>query len=95
VSSKGAELVVRALEQQGVEYVFGYPGGAIMPVYDALLNSPIKHILARHEQGAALAADAYARVTGRPRSASRPRGPARPTWSPASPTPSWIPCRWW
>jgi acetolactate synthase I/II/III large subunit len=66
VSTKGAELVVRALEQQGVEYIFGYPGGAIMPVYDALLNSPIKHILTRHEQGAALAADAYARVTGRP-----------------------------
>lgn len=66
MSIKGAELVVRALEQQGVEYIFGYPGGAIMPVYDALLNSPIKHILTRHEQGAALAADAYARVTGRP-----------------------------
>ena len=66
MSEKGAELAVRALERQGVEYVFGYPGGAIMPVYDALLNSPIKHILARHEQGAALAADAYARVTGRP-----------------------------
>jgi acetolactate synthase I/II/III large subunit len=75
MSVKGAELVVRALEQQGVEYIFGYPGGAIMPVYDALLNSPIKHILARHEQGAALAADAYARVTGRPAVCMATSGP--------------------
>ncbi|MEJ2515568.1 MAG: acetolactate synthase 2 catalytic subunit [Gammaproteobacteria bacterium] len=63
---KGAQLLVKALEQQGVDYVFGYPGGAIMPVYDALIDSPIRHILARHEQGAVLAADGYARVTGRP-----------------------------
>ncbi len=63
---KGAQLLIRALEQEGVDVVFGYPGGAIMPVYDALLDSPIRHILARHEQGAALAADGYARVTGRP-----------------------------
>jgi len=75
MSMKGAELVVRALEQQGVEYIFGYPGGAIMPVYDALLNSPIKHILARHEQGASLAADAYARVTGRPAVCMATSGP--------------------
>jgi len=62
---KGAQLLVRALEQEGVDVVFGYPGGAIMPVYDALLDSPIRHILARHEQGAALAADGYARASGR------------------------------
>jgi acetolactate synthase-1/2/3 large subunit len=61
----GAQLVVAALEAQGVEIVFGYPGGAIMPVYDALTAATFKHILARHEQGAAFAADAYARVTGR------------------------------
>ena len=75
MSVKGAELLVRALEQQGVEIVFGYPGGAIMPVYDALLNSPIKHILTRHEQGAALAADAFARVTGRPAVCMATSGP--------------------
>jgi acetolactate synthase I/II/III large subunit len=75
MSVKGAELLVRALEQEGVEYVFGYPGGAIMPVYDALLNSPIKHILTRHEQGAALAADAYARVTSRPAVCMATSGP--------------------
>jgi acetolactate synthase-1/2/3 large subunit len=62
---KGAELVIRALEQQGVEYVFGYPGGAIMPVYDALVDSTLKHVLVRHEQGAVLAADGYARSTGK------------------------------
>src|SRR5947199_480298 len=62
----GARLVVEALEREGVKHVFGYPGGAIMPVYDALTGSPLKHILVRHEQAAALAADAYGRVTGEP-----------------------------
>src|SRR4029453_13043184 len=55
-----------ALEREGVRHVFGYPGGAIMPVYDALKGSSLTHILVRHEQAAALAADAYGRVTGRP-----------------------------
>jgi acetolactate synthase-1/2/3 large subunit len=62
----GARLVVEALEREGVRHVFGYPGGAIMPVYDALPGSTLEHILVRHEQAAALAADAYGRVTGRP-----------------------------
>ena len=62
---KGAEFLVRALEHEGVEIIFGYPGGAIMPVYDALLDSKIRHILVRHEQAAALAADGYARATGK------------------------------
>jgi acetolactate synthase I/II/III large subunit len=62
----GARLVVEALEREGVKHVFGYPGGAIMPVYDALTGSSLKHILVRHEQAAALAADAYGRVTGEP-----------------------------
>ena len=61
----GAQAVVRALEAAGTDTVFGYPGGAIMPVYDALPGSNIRHILTRHEQAAALAADAYARVTGK------------------------------
>ncbi len=63
-AKSGARLVVEALEAQGVELVFGYPGGAIMPVYDAITSASFKHILVRHEQGAAFAADAYARVTG-------------------------------
>jgi acetolactate synthase I/II/III large subunit len=62
----GARLVVEALEREGVRHVFGYPGGAIMPLYDALPGSSLQHILVRHEQGAALAADAYGRVTGEP-----------------------------
>jgi acetolactate synthase-1/2/3 large subunit len=62
----GASLLVSTLERLGVEVVFGYPGGAIMPIYDALAGSRLRHILVRHEQGAAFAADAYARVTGRP-----------------------------
>ncbi|MBL8538691.1 MAG: acetolactate synthase 2 catalytic subunit [Hyphomonadaceae bacterium] len=61
----GARLVVQALEREGVEVVFGYPGGAIMPVYDALTQARFRHILVRHEQAAAFAADAYARVTGK------------------------------
>lgn len=62
---KGAQFLVKALEHEGVEFIFGYPGGAIMPVYDALIDSRIKHILVRHEQAAALAADGYARATGK------------------------------
>ena len=62
----GARLVVEALEREGVRHVFGYPGGAIMPLYDALPGSNLTHILVRHEQAAALAADAYGRVTGEP-----------------------------
>ena len=61
----GAELVIQLLKEQGVELVFGYPGGQIMPIYDALYNSGLKHILTRHEQGACHAADGYARVTGK------------------------------
>ena len=64
--TSGARLVVEALEREGVKHVFGYPGGAIMPVYDALTGSSLQHILVRHEQAAALAADAYGRVTGQP-----------------------------
>ncbi|PHR92293.1 MAG: acetolactate synthase 2 catalytic subunit [Robiginitomaculum sp.] len=61
----GAQLLLEALEAQGVEVIFGYPGGAIMPVYDALTGTSLKHILGRHEQGSAIAAIGYARATGR------------------------------
>ncbi len=61
----GAQLVIDALLEAGVETVFGYPGGAIMPLYDALLDSPIEHVLTRHEQAAIHAADGYARSSGR------------------------------
>jgi acetolactate synthase-1/2/3 large subunit len=62
---KGSEVLLAALEREGVSIVFGHPGGAIMPVYDALYDSPIKHILVRHEQAGAHAADAYYRASGR------------------------------
>ncbi|HBG22201.1 MAG TPA: biosynthetic-type acetolactate synthase large subunit [Peptococcaceae bacterium] len=61
----GAEIIVKSLEQEGVEVVFGYPGGAVIPLYDKLYDSPLKHILVRHEQAAAHAADGYARATGK------------------------------
>ncbi|SHI03158.1 acetolactate synthase 2 catalytic subunit [Ferrimonas marina] len=60
----GAEAVVQALVDQGVTSLFGYPGGAIMPVYDALLDSPVEHLLCRHEQGAGFAALGFARASG-------------------------------
>lgn len=61
----GAQWVVSALRTQGVDMVFGYPGGAIMPVYDALFDGGVEHLLCRHEQGAAIAAIGYARATGK------------------------------
>ncbi len=61
----GAQWVVHALRAQGVNTVFGYPGGAIMPVYDALYDGGLEHLLCRHEQGAAMAAIGYARSTGK------------------------------
>ena len=63
----GAEIVVRALTDQGVDTLFGYPGGAVLPIYDALFSTPeLHHILVRHEQGAGHAAEGYARSTGKP-----------------------------
>ena len=63
----GAEMVVRALQDEGVEYIFGYPGGAVLHIYDALFQQDkVNHILVRHEQAATHAADGYARSTGKP-----------------------------
>ena len=63
----GAEIVFKSLEDQKVEFIFGYPGGAVLPIYDELKNHPsIKHILVRHEQGAGHAAEGYARSSGKP-----------------------------
>ena len=63
----GAEIVFKCLEDQKVEHIFGYPGGAVLPIYDELKNHPtIKHILVRHEQGAGHAAEGYARSSGKP-----------------------------
>jgi acetolactate synthase-1/2/3 large subunit len=63
----GAEILVRALVDQGVDTIFGYPGGAVLPIYDALFHEPrLRHVLVRHEQGATHAAEGYARSTGKP-----------------------------
>ncbi len=63
----GAEMVIRALQDQGVEHVFGYPGGAVLPIYDALFHQEqVRHVLVRHEQGAVHAAEGYARASGKP-----------------------------
>ena len=62
----GAEVLIKCLENKGVEYIFGYPGGAAIPIFDALYDSKIKLILTRHEQGATHMADGYARTTGKP-----------------------------
>ncbi|MCL1918468.1 MAG: biosynthetic-type acetolactate synthase large subunit [Peptococcaceae bacterium] len=64
-SYNGAKCVFRILEEQGVEVIFGYPGGAVLPLYDALRDSSIRHVLPRHEQAAVHAADAYARASGK------------------------------
>jgi acetolactate synthase-1/2/3 large subunit len=67
ITLTGAEMVIRALKDQGVTHIFGYPGGAVLPIYDALFASEgITHVLVRHEQGATHAAEGYARSTGKP-----------------------------
>ena len=72
----GAEIVIRCLKAEGVEFVFGYPGGAVLHIYDAIFKQKdVKHILVRHEQGALHAADGYARATGKPGVALVTSGP--------------------
>ena len=62
----GAEIFVESLQQEGVDAIFGHPGGVVLKIYDVLMDAPIRHMLMRHEQGAVHAADGYARATGRP-----------------------------
>src|SRR5881398_1776561 len=72
---RGADIVLQCLRAEGVDLVFGYPGGAIMPLYDALEGSGVRHVLTRHEQGAVFAAEGYARVTGKVGVAMATSGP--------------------
>ena len=65
-SVSGADLLLRALENEKVEVIFGYPGGAVLPIYDKIYDSKIRHILPRHEQGGIHAAEGYARISGKP-----------------------------
>src|SRR6202789_2358183 len=71
----GAQALIKSLEMQGTDVMFGLPGGAILPVYDPIIDSSIRHILVRHEQGAGHAAEGYAQATGRPGVAMVTSGP--------------------
>jgi acetolactate synthase-1/2/3 large subunit len=66
MNKTGAQILVESLLAEGVDTIFGYPGGAVLPIYDALYDADLRHILTRHEQGAAHAADGYARASGKP-----------------------------
>ena len=72
----GAQALIKALEMEQVDTIFGLPGGCILPAYDPLLESSIRHVLVRHEQGAGHMAEGYAHVTGRPGVAMVTSGPA-------------------
>src|SRR5437660_10772770 len=61
----GARMLLECLAREGVDCIFGYPGGVTLPLYDVLYEHPIRHVLARHEENAAFAAEGYARVTGK------------------------------
>jgi acetolactate synthase-1/2/3 large subunit len=61
----GSKILLECLQREGVDLIFGYPGGTVINIYDDLMDSPIKHILTRHEQAAVHAADGYARATGK------------------------------
>ena len=65
MQQNGAQILISALEAQGVDTIFGYPGGAVLEIYDALKTSNIRHVLVRNEQGGAHAASGYARATGK------------------------------
>src|SRR4030042_608982 len=71
----GAEILWECMVREGVKVVFGYPGGANMPIYDAMLSYPVHHVLVRHEQGAAHMADGYARASGKVGVAMATSGP--------------------
>ncbi len=75
MKTNGGSALIKALELEGVDVIFGLPGGAILPVYDPIIDSPIRHILVRHEQGAGHMAEGYAQATGRPGVAMVTSGP--------------------
>ena len=76
MQTNGGKALMDALEREGVDVMFGLPGGAILPVYDPLIDSSIRHILVRHEQGAGHMAQGYAHATGRPGVVMVTSGPA-------------------
>ena len=90
----GGQALIKSLEMEGVEVIFGLPGGAILPVYDPIIDSPIRHILVRHEQGAGHMAEGYAHATGRPGVAMVTSGPAATNIVTPCATPTWTRCPW-
>src|SRR6201987_6220845 len=82
MTKTGAEILWECLEREHVSTVFGYPGGAILPAYDALKHSQIHHVLVRHEQDATHMPDGYARASGEVGAAAAPEGPAATTMVP-------------
>ena len=76
MKTDGGQALIKSLEREGVEVMFGLPGGAILPVYDPIIDSKIRHILVRHEQGAGHMAEGYAQATGKPGVAMVTSGPA-------------------
>lgn len=93
----GADVLVESLVQHRVDVVFAYPGGASMPMHQALtrFRQQIRTILPRHEQGGIFAAEGYARATGKPGVVMATSGPGASISSPVWPTPRWIRSRWW
>ena len=75
----GAQMLIKCLKEEGVEVIFGFPGGVVIAIYDAIFDSDIRHILVRHEQGAVHAADGYARATGKVGVCLATSGPGRQT----------------
>ena len=90
-----AQLFVKCLEFEGVEVIFGIPGEENLAIMDALLDSPIRFVTTRHEQGAAFMADVYGRLTGKAGVCLSTLGPGATNPSPAWPTPTWTTRRWW
>lgn len=93
----GAEIIIECLKEQKVDTVFGYPGGAILNVYDALYkhSDEIHHVLTSHEQGASHAADGYARATGKVGVCLATSGAGQQIWLQVLQPHTWILFRWW
>jgi acetolactate synthase I/II/III large subunit len=91
----GARIVLESLKREGVDVVFGLPGGAVLPIYDALYDfpGPLRHVLVRQEAAAGHAAEGYARISGRVGVCMVTSGPAATNLVTALRTPTWTPCR--
>lgn len=91
----GGQILVQCLKDEGVEFVFGYPGGSVLHIYDAIFHQDdVKHILVRHEQGATHSADAYARATGKPGVVLVTSGPGATNAVTGIATAIWTRSRW-